>query len=199
MKKIFLSLILGLSLIVPFSFAKADTLQFYYGDTSIYHNLAVSYCDTLNVNGYDDWRLATYNESLIYPIINNQTYWVSRTTPESLSYCSPNDQNLDCVYTQLDIDNVSIFKSSAYDDGVCSAMNNGMVPVYSLCVRTQADTPVITGTTFDDLSSSTGQAVSNSVSNIFSLVGDNLIVILSLLAIILGLPFIIRLFKRFTK
>lgn len=52
---------------------------------------------------------------------------------------------------------------------------------------------------FATISSSTGTAISGVVGNIYDLVGDNLGVILTLLSITIGLPFIVRMFKRFSK
>lgn len=52
---------------------------------------------------------------------------------------------------------------------------------------------------FTAISSSTGSAITGVVNNIFDLVGDNLTVILTLLSITIGLPFVVRLFKRFAK
>ena len=52
---------------------------------------------------------------------------------------------------------------------------------------------------FAAIATSTSGAITSTISNIFQLVGDNVVVILSVLSVSIGLPFIVKMVRRFAK
>lgn len=53
--------------------------------------------------------------------------------------------------------------------------------------------------TFSDIATSTGTAITGVVGNIFTLVGDNIGTILTVLGVSIGIPFIVKMVRRFAK
>lgn len=52
---------------------------------------------------------------------------------------------------------------------------------------------------FADIATSTNGAITTTIGNVFQLVGDNIVVILSVLSVSIGIPFIVKMVRRFAK
>lgn len=194
MKKQFLILsILSLFFFVPLSFAKAET-QFYKSDGFVdgfqTPATAQSFCEGLDYGGYDNWHLANETELADLPVGPNSTGYYIDALPRT--NCEPVAETMGWFNEFGGVRYLYTINSQL--EGGCPMMEEDARNV--LCARTVATENSLD---FSAISGSMTNSISSTTSNVWDLVSSNLYIILSLLAMIIGLPFIVRLFKRFSK